>query len=175
MFDQKFEEKQRLKERAVTEKAEIAAKHTEKVIQKYMTREEQEVDPIKKLVQIADSKNKKIKTAKKMLEEKRKDLADANAAKIEKAKQAKKFSRIENSRKIAYLKEKSQEKSQLVNEVKEALREDHEQRREIAMLRKMDQEENFNRGKNFHKMYLQKVAESILEKAHRADSIKAQQ
>ena len=31
--------------------------------------------------------------------------------------------------------------------------EEHEQRKEIAMLRKHDQEENFMRSKNFHNLY----------------------
>ena len=31
--------------------------------------------------------------------------------------------------------------------------EEHEQRKEITMLRKLDQQENFMRSKNFHNLY----------------------
>ena len=37
------------------------------------------------------------------------------------------------------------------------------------MLRKLDQEENFMRSKNFHNLYKQKLAERILEKASRVN------
>ena len=47
--------------------------------------------------------------------------------------------------------------------------EEHEQRKEIAMLRKLDQEENYMRSKNFHNLYKQKLAERILEKASRVN------
>ena len=47
--------------------------------------------------------------------------------------------------------------------------EEHEQRKEIAMLRKLDQQENFMRSKNFHNLYKQKLAERILEKAARVN------
>jgi len=108
----------------------------------------------------------------KQREEERQHLIAKNQEKKYNSMLRKKALRQDDRQRINYLREKNQEKSQLVDEVKEALREDQEQRKEIAMLRKMDQEENHNRAKNFHKMYLQKVAESILEKAARADQIK---
>jgi len=49
-------------------------------------------------------------------------------------------------------------------EVKEALREELEQRKEIAYLRRLDQQENLIRGKNFHNMYKEKLAERIMKK-----------
>lgn len=39
-------------------------------------------------------------------------------------------------------------------------------------LRKMDQEENFQRGKNFHTLYKNKLIEQIMEKQAKADAIK---
>ena len=45
--------------------------------------------------------------------------------------------------------------------------EENEKRKEIRSLHKMDQVEAFNRGKNFHMMYKQKLAERILEKSSR--------
>lgn len=47
--------------------------------------------------------------------------------------------------------------------------EENEQRKEITMLRKLDQEENFMRSKNFHNLYKQKLAERILEKSVRVN------
>lgn len=47
--------------------------------------------------------------------------------------------------------------------------EENEQRKEITMLRKLDQQENFMRSKNFHNLYKQKLAERILEKASRVN------
>ena len=55
--------------------------------------------------------------------------------------------------KYSYLKEKDETRSKLVNEIKEALHEDVEQRKEISLLKKKDQQENFERGRNFHHLY----------------------
>ena len=41
-------------------------------------------------------------------------------------------------------------RGKLVEEIKEALKEDTDQRKEISMLKKKDQLENLERGKNFH-------------------------
>lgn len=41
-------------------------------------------------------------------------------------------------------------------------------KKEISLLKKKDQEENFERGQNFHKMYKQKLMEKINEKKDRA-------
>lgn len=43
------------------------------------------------------------------------------------------------------------------------------------MLKKKDQLENFERGKNFHHLYKQKLVERILEKKERGDRVKHQQ
>ena len=42
-------------------------------------------------------------------------------------------------------------------------------------LRKLDQEENYTRSKNFHDLYKSKLVEKILEKAERANVIKREQ
>jgi len=55
--------------------------------------------------------------------------------------------------KINYLKRRIEQRNQLVDEVKEAWKEDAETRKEISQLRKIDQEENYQRGKNFYDMY----------------------
>ena len=71
--------------------------------------------------------------------------------------------------------QKNNRREQLVVNVKEALREDIDQKKEIAILRKKDQEENYMRGQNFHNLYKQKLMEKIIEKKEKADRVKEQQ
>ena len=77
--------------------------------------------------------------------------------------------------KYNYLQDKDQQRSQLIQEIKEALQEDVEQKKEISLLKKKDQLENLERGKNFHQLYKQKLVERILEKKERAERVKNQQ
>lgn len=63
----------------------------------------------------------------------------------------------------------------LIKEVKEAFREEVDQKKEISLLKKKDQIENFERGKNFHNLYKQKLVERLLEKKERAERMKDQQ
>jgi hypothetical protein len=63
-------------------------------------------------------------------------------------------------------------REQLVADVKDALKEDMDKKKELSYLRKMDQEENYHRSMNFHSMYKQKLVEIISEKKERADKIK---
>ena len=72
-------------------------------------------------------------------------------------------------------KEKDKMKSQLLDELHNAIVEDTEQKKEISLLKKKDQQENLERGKNFHLLYKQKLVERILEKKERADRVKMQQ
>ena len=55
------------------------------------------------------------------------------------------------------------------------LKEDIETRKELSLLRKADQEENFMRGQNIHNIYKQKLVEKLIEKRERAEKIKEQQ
>ena len=48
--------------------------------------------------------------------------------------------------KFKYLMQKNNHRDQLVTDVKEALKEDIEQKKEISSLKRMDQQENFQRG-----------------------------
>ena len=41
----------------------------------------------------------------------------------------------------------------LIKEVKEAFKEEVDQKKEISLLKKKDQIENYERGKNFHNLY----------------------
>lgn len=52
----------------------------------------------------------------------------------------------------------------MVSEVKDAIREDVEKKKELSLLRKLDQEENYHRSLNFHNMYKAKLQEKIAEK-----------
>lgn len=63
----------------------------------------------------------------------------------------------------------------LMKEVREAYREEVDQKKEISLLKKKDQIENYERGKNFHNLYKQKLVERLLEKKERADRVKDQQ
>ena len=75
----------------------------------------------------------------------------------------------------AYYEQRQKLRDQLINEVRDALREDNEKKRELAALRKQDQEENFQRSMNFHRMYKQKLLEKLEEKRERAERVKEQQ
>ena len=55
------------------------------------------------------------------------------------------------------------------------IQEDNETKKELNMLRKADQEENYMRSMNIHNIYKQKLVEKIIEKRERADKIKEQQ
>lgn len=74
-----------------------------------------------------------------------------------------------------YLRNKDKQKGKLITEIKEALKEDIDQKKEISLLKKKDQMENYERGKNFHQLYKQKLVERILEKKERAERVKEQQ
>lgn len=73
-----------------------------------------------------------------------------------------------------YYQQKQALRDQLVTDVKEAIREDVDKKRELSLLRKMDQEENYMRSMNFHNMYKQKLLEKLSEKKERAERIKEQ-
>jgi hypothetical protein len=71
-----------------------------------------------------------------------------------------------------YYDSRLKERHDKVNEVRNVLKEDNEMKKELSMLRKADQEENYLRGQNIHNIYKQKLVEKIIEKKERADKIK---
>lgn len=71
-----------------------------------------------------------------------------------------------------YYDSRLRERSDKVAEVRSVLREDADTRKELSLLRKADQEENFQRGLNIHGIYKQKLLEKIVEKRERAEKIK---
>ncbi len=73
------------------------------------------------------------------------------------------------------IKQRSKRNDEIIREISERKQENLEKRKEIMHLRKLDQEENFTRSKNFHELYKLKLVEKILEKQERADSIKREQ
>ena len=60
----------------------------------------------------------------------------------------------------------------LIKEFKDAFDEEVDQKKEISLLKKKDQIENYERGKNFHNLYKQKLVERLLEKKERAERVK---
>ena len=82
---------------------------------------------------------------------------------------------MEAKEKYSYLNEKNEQRTKLISEIKEAIKEDIDLKKEISNLKKKDQLENLERGKNFHELYKQKLVERIMEKKERADRVKEQQ
>lgn len=80
----------------------------------------------------------------------------------------------DESSKYSYYSAKNQRRDQLITDIKEALKEDNEQKKEIMELRRKDQRENYQRGLNFHTLYKQKLIEKIVEKKERAERVREQ-
>ena len=99
------------------------------------------------------------------------DLQAKREEKAEKAQTRVKDIRAEAREKYSYLSEKNVQRGKLVTEVKLALQEDVDQKKEISLLKKKDQIENYERGRNFHQLYKQKLVERILEKKERAERV----
>lgn len=76
---------------------------------------------------------------------------------------------------VSYYDTRLKERNDKVEHLKQALKEDVETRKELTLLRKADQEENYMRGMNIHNIYKQKLVEKLIEKRDRADKIKEQQ
>ena len=71
--------------------------------------------------------------------------------------------------------EKDKKREELIKEVKDAFFEEVNQKKEISLLKKRDQQENYERGKNFKYLYKKKLVERLLEKKERGDRVKEQQ
>lgn len=76
---------------------------------------------------------------------------------------------------VHYYDKRLQERYDKVEHLRTVLREDTETKKELSLLRKADQEENFMRGQNIHNIYKQKLVEKLIEKRERAEKIKEQQ
>ena len=76
---------------------------------------------------------------------------------------------------VKYYDTRLRERDHKVAEVRNVLKEDIDTKKELNMLRKADQEENYLRGMNIHNIYKQKLVEKIIEKRERAEKIKEQQ
>lgn len=74
-----------------------------------------------------------------------------------------------------YYDSRLKERAEKVQEVRAVIKEDIDTRKELYLLRKADQEENYMRSQNIHNIYKQKLVEKIIEKRERADKIKEQQ
>ena len=80
--------------------------------------------------------------------------------------------RTANKEQREYLIEKDKKRDELIREVKDAFEEEVNQKKEISLLKKRDQQENFERGKNFQYLYKKKLAERLLEKMERGNRVK---
>ena len=76
---------------------------------------------------------------------------------------------------LKYYDKRIKERDQKVTQLRAVIQEDNETKKELNMLRKADQEENYLRTMNIHNIYKQKLLEKIIEKRERADKIKEQQ
>lgn len=76
---------------------------------------------------------------------------------------------------LKYYDKRIKERHNKVEELRAVIREDNETKKELNMLRKADQEENYMRSMNIQNIYKQKLLEKIIEKRERADKIKEQQ
>ena len=110
-------------------------------------------------------KEKHLEDRKEIVEKRRVDHA---------VKAAEKLKNIQADKQDMYkqLRAKDNLRGKLIDEIKSALREDTDQKKEISILKKKDQIENYERGKNFHQLYKQKLVERILEKKERAERVK---
>jgi len=52
----------------------------------------------------------------------------------------------------------------VIKEINDRNKDNLDKRKEIMSLRKLDQEENYTRSKNFHELYKLKLVEKIIEK-----------
>jgi hypothetical protein len=95
---------------------------------------------------VMDSSKRKTAEDKRRVE-RVKELRDE---KVAKARGANEILKGDLAEKATYLRQKDRQRGKLITEIKEALKEDIDQKKEISLLKKKDQMENYERGKNFH-------------------------
>lgn len=83
--------------------------------------------------------------------------------------------KLDQKDRFSHLVENQARMDDLIKGLKDALKEEVDQKKEISLLKKKDQIENYERGKNFHNLYKQKLVERLLEKKERAERVKDQQ
>lgn len=113
----------------------------------------------------------------------KKEYLDDTAQAIRENHQAKESSvasnkldlRRQDREKINHYRKKQNERDNSVREIKAAMAEDLDQRKEIARLRKQDRDEFMSRRNHYEQLEKQKIWSSIQEKHARADMIKQEQ
>ena len=113
-----------------------------------------------------------VKLKEKHLEDRKEIVEKRRVDHAEKAAERLKNIQAEKQDMYKQLRAKDNLRGKLIDEIKSALREDTDQKKEISILKKKDQIENYERGKNFHQLYKQKLVERILEKKERAERVK---
>lgn len=116
--------------------------------------------------------NTSYKNKKEELETKVQKLQDETFKKESAVSSNKVDLRRQDREKIKYFNTKAKQRDNSVREIKSAIAEDLEQRKEIAKLRKMDRDEFMNRRNHYETLEKQKIWQSIQEKHARADMIK---
>jgi hypothetical protein len=115
------------------------------------------------------------KARQKSLQQTSEQLMQKRAEKHAMAQDRLKNLKLDHKERFNHLMERQEQMGNLMKEVREAYREEVDQKKEISLLKKKDQIENYERGKNFHNLYKQKLVERLLEKKERADRVKDQQ
>ena len=100
------------------------------------------------------------------------DMRERLNEKLQSAKEKYQAARVEAREKTSHLLDKDKKREELIREVKDAFQEEVNQKKEISLLKKRDQQENYERGKNFQYLYKKKLVERLLEKKERGDRVK---
>jgi len=175
-IEEDLQRKELSKQEKLARKLEELRLHSEQVQVKHLTVKEQLALPNTEVLRRdLEKMNRSVKNREDIL---RRDLMELKL-KNQKRAEAHGSARKDLARSVreqqAYYEQKQKLRDQLIEEVREALREDNDKKKELAALRKQDQEENYMRSMNFHKMYKQKLLEKLEEKRERAERIKEQQ
>ena len=150
--------------------------HTERVIQKgIQVKEASNTDGFSKKERYYKKVEKSLKAKQKEDEAKIERLKDYNHKRDEAVEGNLHEIKHKHKQQVRYYDTRLKERNNKVEEVRNVLKEDIDTKKELNMLRKADQEENFLRGMNIHNIYKQKLVEKIIEKRERAEKIKEQQ
>lgn len=126
------------------------------------------------LVKKVDKFQKSEKQKREQINELKQKFNEDFESKQANAKENLKNIKLSEKEKIDYLVKKDEARSQMLHDVKEAIMEDVEQKREISYLRKMDQEENYMRIKTIENLKKHNLIQCILEKKERAEKVQEQ-
>eukprot|EP00347_Sterkiella_histriomuscorum_P010768 403374992 len=176
VIEEKLNEKERQKQDRLQKKQEDLKIHAEIVTTKLqMVKELSSTINHEVLQRDLEKMSKTVKNREILIKRDMENLKIRNQRKMESMAVKQKEQVKRQKEQFNYYMQKQELRDQLAVDVKDALKEDIDKKKELSLLRKMDQEENYMRSMNFHNMYKQKLQEKISEKKERADRIKEQQ